>query len=140
MKKSILTLLFLLIAGTVTYAQTAHQVYTQKSANKIKVTPAIGQSLLEQIQQGKAYLVDVRTPEEYNTDHLQYALNANIRGTDFNSQLSKLDKGKTIYLYCHSGNRSGKATDSLLVLGYNNSYNIGALDSLKKIGFPVNKP
>jgi phage shock protein E len=137
MKRSISTLSFLLIAGTVTFAQTTHEVYTQKSTNKIKVTPAIGQTLLEQIQQGNAYLVDVRTPEEYNAEHLQYALNANIRGTDFNGQLAKLDKSKTIYLYCHSGNRSGKATDSLLVLGFKNSYNIGALDSLKKIGFLV---
>jgi phage shock protein E len=138
MKKTITILLFLLVAGIVTYAQTGHKTYIQKSPNKIIVTDSVSKQLLDEIAQGKAYLVDVRTPEEYALKHLKYAQNANLKSADFANQIAKLDKNKQIYLYCHSGNRSAQATDSLLVLGYKRSYNIGGLDSLVKVGFPVN--
>ena len=136
MKKNLFALL-LLIAAIGAKAQEVHVPYVQKSPNKIVVTTQTSTSLLAEIAQGKAYLVDVRTPEEYDKQHLKYAQNINIRSADFGEQLKKLSKDKQVYLYCHSGNRSGRATDSLQTLGYIHSYNIGALDSLIKAGFPV---
>ncbi|WP_419698721.1 rhodanese-like domain-containing protein [Mucilaginibacter sp. NFX135] len=132
-KLIIITLLF--FASTVLRAQQA--AYVQTHSGKITVTPAIEKKLLDDVAQGKAYLVDVRTPEEYNQKHLKYAANMNIRSADFADQIKKLDKSKQVYLYCHSGNRSGRAADSLQTLGYHLSCNIGALDSLTKAGFPV---
>ena len=38
-----------------------------------------------------------------------------------------LKKEKKIYLYCRSGNRSQKATDILIKLGYSNVENLGSL-------------
>lgn len=137
MKRNLIILLLLLIAATGLKAQETHVPYVQKSPNKIAVTPKTSANLIDEIAQGKAYLVDVRTPEEYNKQHLKYAQNINIRSANFGEQVKKLSKGKQIYLYCHSGNRSGKATDSLQTLGYVRSYNIGALDSLIKAGFPA---
>jgi len=131
-------LLFLLLAGTVTYAQKVQQ-YKQVSPNKLAVNTASGQKLLQQIKQGAAYLIDVRTPEEYKVTHLQYAQNISIKSADFGEQVKRLDKDKFIYLYSHSGNRSGKATDTLLTLGYKKTYNIGGLDSLEKAGFAIVK-
>lgn len=134
MKKIITIFLLSFSAGTALHAQ---QMYVQTHSDKIAVTPAIEKKLLDDIAQGKAYLVDVRTPEEYNLKHLKYAANINIKSADFADQVKKLDKNKQVYLYCHSGNRSGRAADSLQTLGYHLSYNIGALDSLTKAGFPV---
>ncbi|MBW4890701.1 rhodanese-like domain-containing protein [Mucilaginibacter sp. HMF5004] len=135
-KKNIITLV-LLIATLGIKAQEAHVPYVQKSPNKIVVNTKISANLLAEIAQGKAYLVDVRTPEEYDKQHLKYAQNINIRSADFGTQVKKLGKDKKVYLYCHSGNRSGKATDSLQTLGYTHSYNIGGIDSLIKAGFPA---
>jgi len=132
-----LFLLIFLSAGA--FAQTLHQTYTQKSPNKIKVDQTNSKKILKEVEQGKAYLVDVRTPEEYNEKHLKNAQNINIRSTDFAEKIAKLDKNKKVYLYCRSGNRSGQATDSLITLGYNSSYNIGGLDSIASKGFPVEK-
>jgi phage shock protein E len=135
--KTNLIALMLLVAALGAKAQEAHVPYVQKSPNKIVVTAQSSTNLLAEITQGKAYLVDVRTPEEYNKQHLKYAQNINIRSADFAAQVKKLSKDKQVYLYCHSGNRSGKATDSLQTLGYTRSYNIGAIDSLIKAGFPA---
>ena len=135
MKKIITIFLLLFSASTILHAQ--QTAYVQTHSEKIAVTPAIEKKLLEDVAQGKAYLIDVRTPEEYNQKHLKYAANINIRSADFADQIHKLDKNKSIYVYCHSGNRSGRAADSLQTLGYHSSYNIGALDSLTKAGFPV---
>ena len=134
MKKAII-ILFLAITATKLKAQEAHAPYVQKTPNKIVVTTQISANLLAEIAQGKAYLVDVRTPEEFDKQHLKYAQNINIRSTDFGEQIKKLSKDKKVYLYCHSGNRSAHATDSLVSLGYRNSYNIGGIDSLLKRGF-----
>ncbi len=92
---------------------------------------------LAKIKAGKAYLVDVRTPEEFDGGHLQYAKNINFNGTDFKAQIAKLDKHKPVYLYCRSGNRSGKAADTLQALGFHSYYNIGGFEQLKAEGFPA---
>lgn len=135
MKKLIIITLLLFLTNTALRAQ--QTAYVQTHSDKIAITPTIEKKLLDDVAQGKAYLVDVRTPEEYNQKHLKYAANINIKSADFADQIKKLDKNKSIYLYCHSGNRSGRAADSLQTLGYHLSYNIGALDSLTKAGFPV---
>ena len=71
------------------------------------------------------YLIDVRTPEEFKSGYLEDAINIewqNIK--NLNKEIKKDDK---IYLYCRSGNRSGKATDILINLGYKNVINAGGL-------------
>lgn len=95
-----------------------------------------GQALAK-IKAGKAYLVDVRTPEEFNSGHLQYATNINFNSPEFKTEIGKLDKGKPVYLYCRSGNRSGKAADTLKTLGFHAFYNIGGFEQLKADGFPA---
>ena len=71
------------------------------------------------------YLIDVRTPEEFKSGYLEDAINIewqNIK--NLNKEIKQDDK---IYLYCRSGNRSGKATDILINLGYKNVKNIGGI-------------
>jgi len=137
MKKLIIAVLML--ASLRVAAQEKHTVYVQKSPNKIAPSAENDKVIITEIEQGKALLIDVRTPDEYQKEHLKYAQNIDIRSADFADKVKKLSKDRKIYLYCHSGNRSGKATDSLQTLGYHQSYNIGALDSLVKYGFPIYK-
>ena len=70
-------------------------------------------------------VIDVRSPEE--------VANGFIPGTDlfinffdgnFQDQLQKLDKTKTYIVYCHSGNRSGKAANAMEQLGFTSIYNL----------------
>jgi len=137
MKKIIIAVL--MMASLKLAAQEKHTVYVQKSPNKIALSAENSKVIITEVKQGKALLIDVRTPDEYQKEHLKYAQNIDIRSADFADWVKNLGKDKRIYLYCHSGNRSGKATDSLQTLGYRQSYNIGALDSLVKYGFAVDK-
>ncbi|MBT8307159.1 MAG: rhodanese-like domain-containing protein [Maribacter sp.] len=69
-------------------------------------------------------LVDVRTPEEFNAGHLENALNIDWYNDSFTEEFEKIDKNKTIYLYCRSGKRSADATKFLDSLGYKKVVNL----------------
>jgi rhodanese-related sulfurtransferase len=49
-------------------------------------------------------LVDVRTPEEYRTGHIAYAVNIDVKQPDFKDKaLRKLDRKQRTYVYCKTG-------------------------------------
>jgi phage shock protein E len=70
-------------------------------------------------------VIDVRTLDEWNTGHLESAIN--IEWQNITSIESNIPKNEKIYLYCRSGNRSGKATKILLDAGYTNVINAGSI-------------
>lgn len=55
-----------------------------------------------------AVLIDVRTPAEYAQGFIDGAINIDIMSADFQNRIATLDKGKTYFVYCRSGNRSGQ--------------------------------
>lgn len=112
-------------------------VHGQSKSNLIAQSSQVDADALKKIKAGKAYLVDVRTPEEFNSGHLKFAKNIDYNGKEFKTQIAQLDKSKPVYLYCRSGNRSGKAADTLATLGFASYYNIGGFETLKSEGFPV---
>lgn len=72
----------------------------------------------------KAQLVDVRTPEEYNSGHIENSQNLNIYDSNFDKEISKLDKSKPVFLYCRSGGRSSSAASKLVSLGFTEIYDL----------------
>jgi len=76
-------------------------------------------------------VIDVRTEAEWNTGHLEGALH--IEWQDILEISSDIPKDEEIYLYCRSGNRSGKATKILLDAGYINAKNAGSLSEASKL-------
>lgn len=69
-------------------------------------------------------LIDVRTPEEFNQGHLAKAINVDINADTWAEDIQKLDKTKTILVYCKSGGRSARAADDLAAQGFNTVYNL----------------
>lgn len=65
-----------------------------------------------------AQILDVRTPEEYASEHLQNAQNVNWLSVDFVANTSKYDKSKPVFVYCKSGRRSHLAAEKLAELGF----------------------
>ncbi len=63
-------------------------------------------------------LIDVRTAGEYSSGHIPTAIN--IPYDIIGSNLPTEDKDSLIILYCRSGNRSGKAEQTLKGLGFTN--------------------
>jgi thioredoxin len=72
----------------------------------------------------KAQILDVRTPEEFLSEHIDNAINVNWLGNNFVSDAEKLDKSKPVFVYCKSGGRSAKASAKLAELGFKNIYNL----------------
>lgn len=76
-------------------------------------------------------ILDVRTPQE-----CAEGVQPNVIQLDFLSQASflsgaqELDKTKTYFIYCRSGNRSAQACQALAFYGISNTYNlVGGMSS-----------
>lgn len=84
----------------------------------------------EKIINEGAILIDVRTKEEYNTEHIDGAILLPVDSIDENSIKDIVsDKDDVIIVYCQSGNRSSKALDTLESLGYTEVYDLGAISN-----------
>lgn len=72
----------------------------------------------------KPQILDVRTPEEFTSGHIDDATNVNILADDFVANSEKFDKSKPVFVYCKSGGRSQKAANKLQELGFKTIYNL----------------
>ena len=70
-------------------------------------------------------MIDVRTPEEFELGHIEDSINIEWQNIELIEKT--LQKDEKIYLYCRSGNRSQKATEILLALGYKDVKNLGGI-------------
>ncbi|WP_407535447.1 rhodanese-like domain-containing protein [Elizabethkingia miricola] len=76
------------------------------------VTPKTeSQKISKLVNDNKTFLVDVRTPEEYNAEKIEGAVNIPLDQVE--SRLSEFRGKKNIVVYCRSGIRAGKAKDLL---------------------------
>jgi len=76
------------------------------------------------IAAGDVTVIDVRSPQEYAGGHIDDALNYNVEGADFVSQIGALDPAGTYAVYCHSGNRSRVALRQMQVAGLENVFGL----------------
>jgi len=73
-----------------------------------------------------ALLVDVRSPEEFDTGHIEGAINIPVG--ELPQRLTELgDKDEPIVLYCRSGARSARALSLLQRQGFTAVSNLGAM-------------
>ena len=70
-------------------------------------------------------IIDVRTPQEFESGHVESAIN--IEWQDIALVENSTNKDNRIFLYCRSGNRSQKATDILIDIGYKDVINLGSV-------------
>ena len=71
-----------------------------------------------EIQDSDYILVDVRTLEEYESGHIQDAINFDFYSESFQKEILSLDKSSSIILYCRTQNRSTKTANYLKENGY----------------------
>ena len=82
--------------------------------------------LIDKLDNDKnAFLLDVRSEEEYEESNIPNSKLLNIRDPQsFMDGLQDLDKSKNYYVYCHSGVRSVQACQIMKTFGFNNLYNL----------------
>lgn len=97
----------------------------QTSTNTIETIT--GQQAYERLQkEPDAIIIDVRRVDEYQSGHIPGAINIPLDELE-SAQLP--DKEETIYLYCRTGNRSGKAAKILADMGYEHIVDFGGIQS-----------
>ena len=76
-----------------------------------------------------AAVIDVRTPDEFASGHLDGALNFDIQGSMFATEIGALDKSANYVIYCRSGNRAGQAVTYMQDNGFTGTLtNAGSVD------------
>lgn len=81
------------------------------------VSPEIFKAKLA--EDSAAYLLDVRKPDEFSAGHLAGAHLLNwLEPESFKREAARLNKAKTLYIYCRSGRRSSESADYLAGQGY----------------------
>jgi thioredoxin len=94
---------------------TGEKIYQTVSVEKFS-------QLLE--QNASAFIIDVRTPQEFNSGHIAGAANVDFYDATFKTVLSKLDKSRKVLVYCKSGGRSSSAMEMMKEMGFSEVYNL----------------
>ncbi len=128
-KESILCLFFivLVLSCTATGEKESYQDIDAKAG-------------FEMIQNKNPLILDVRTPAEYQAGHIKNSIliPVQVLSTEYKSILEY--QGKSVLIYCRSGNRSVTASKILLENGFKPIYNLkGGIKSWIKNGYPVEK-
>ncbi len=100
----------------------APQTETQEvKTERVDVGPDEFESMMAE---APGMLVDCRTPGEYASGHLEGSTLIDYNGQDFRSEVDKLDKDQTVYIYCRSGGRSGRAASMMSEMGFTKVVNL----------------
>ncbi len=89
-------------------------------------------------QESGVVTLDVRTAGEFMAGHIKGAINIDVEGTQFGSEISKLDKTATYALYCQSGRRSAIAAAIMTDTGFKSLFNLeNGIQSWVAAGLPL---
>src|SRR5437879_11894914 len=92
-------IIILMLAPTMLFAQQKQVLSAQEFKTKLS--------------EKSAALIDVRTTNEFNEGHINKAVNKNVFDKDFDTYCTKLDKGKTYFVYGMAGKRSHTAAETM---------------------------
>ena len=103
-----------------------------------KVTNLNVTDFAKKISDKSVVVLDVRTPGEFQSEHLENAINVDYEGSNFEGEVQKLDKSKTYAVYCRSGRRSGLATEIMAKDGFKSIFNLdGGIENWQAAGNKV---
>lgn len=82
-------------------------------SSQLKMKSLNAQDFKKIIESDSVVLFDVRTKSEYDGGHVSGSINIDVYDPEFSTQVKSKSKGKSIALYCRSGNRSKYAASKL---------------------------
>lgn len=75
-------------------------------------------------EDSNAVLLDVRTPMEHTEARIPNSILIDVYNPNFLKEIDKLDRKKSYYIYCRSGNRSYGAAREMLKMGFEKVFNL----------------
>ena len=106
-------------------------------AQQKQILPA--QEFKAKMSDKSAVVLDVRTTDEFKEGHLDKAVNKNVFDADFDTYCTKLDKGKTYFVYCLAGKRSHNAAETMRKKGLTVYELQGGIENWNEAKLPVIK-
>ena len=128
MNRCLLAVALLVMVATASLATDVTPLTATKAQELIQNTPEL-------------VIIDVRTPNEYQSGHIKNARNIDFYGRDFQQRLDTLDKTIPYLVYCRSGRRSNVTIKYLKQVGFETIYHItdGIID-WQNSGLPLVHP
>ena len=119
-------------------------IVSETAVQATKVTNVSAQeahSLIQEKQDDPDFIIiDVRTPDEYNTGHAKGAINIDYNSDSFEDRMAELDKTREYLVYCRSGNRSSGAIKVMEELGFTMIYHMnGGIIDWNAEGLPFDR-
>jgi rhodanese-related sulfurtransferase len=120
----------------------------RRSIVRVVISPREAYDLIMENRDNRDFIIlDVRSPEEYATGHIEDAVNIDFyidertnNSRTFREELSRLDKNKKYLVYCLVDIRSRVASDMMEHLGFIEVYDMaGGILQWKAEGFPTVK-
>ena len=92
----------------------------------------------QKITEPGVIIVDVRTPEEFASGHIEGALNIDFNSGNFANEITRLNPSETYAVYCRSGSRSGQAASIMHKAGFHDVSNLnGGVIDWTNAGLPL---
>jgi phage shock protein E len=83
-------------------------------------------------------IIDVRTPDEYTSGHLEGAVNVDLQSGTFETSILEFPLDGNYAVYCQSGNRSGQAVSIMMAAGFENVQDLGGVQAASTAtGIPI---
>ena len=139
---TILTVYIFLLTVLVIYTPVVKLSHAETLEEVLPFSAILPKGALEMIRANKANpdftLIDIRTPEEYLSGHIEGAVNINYHDEEFVDNLDKLDKNKTYLIYCRTGRRTADTFNVMKKLKFKKVYRIqGEIVRWKAEGLPL---
>lgn len=83
----------------------------------------------EEVKAGKAYLLDVRSKEEFTQFSLPDSINLSVEDIEY-GKAPEISRDSKVYVYCMSGARAEKAVSLLKMMGFKMAVNAGGIMNL----------
>jgi rhodanese-related sulfurtransferase len=127
---AVITCLVVLSSGFVISESFAREIFNNISVSEAKYM------MSEQNNNKVDLVLDVRTGEEYARSHIKDAVLIPLM--ILTEKMYEIERGQSILVYCHNGNRSKTACELLTSKGHKYVFNmLGGIESWVKKGFEV---
>lgn len=97
--------------------------------------PTVSVQDLKAAVEGGAYVLDVRTPQEFTQGHIASAVNLPL--DEVGARAAEVPGDKPVYVICRSGNRSAQASEILKKAGKDVKNVGGGMNDWQAAGYPV---
>ena len=127
---AVITCLVVLSSGFFVSESFAREIFNNVSVSEAKYM------MSEQNNNKVDLVLDVRTGEEYARSHIKDAVLIPLM--ILTEKMYEIERGQSILVYCHNGNRSKTACELLTSKGHKYVFNmLGGIESWVKKGFEV---